>query len=161
MANEPKTWRRGPKTPSAKKKSVQEAENTKIARFASVAPSLTLWREPIEEERIGERLRTKPGSGLYYEFDNGLFQTSDEDVILWFIDHLGFRVDFHPLPQVGDWWEAHEFFRKETTEILSPTKKERLRRSEVDEIIGKESKELAKTVETPETSVPEVVKRIG
>lgn len=141
---------------SAEKKTQQEQENAKTARFTSSVPNLVLWKESIEEERIGERLRTKPGSGLCYEFDNGLFQTSDEEVILWFIEHPSFRNDFHPLPQVGDWWEAHGFFKKEATEILSPTQKAKLRKDEVDKIIGKESSELAKSVESPQT-----VKRIG
>lgn len=151
----------------ARRKSKADEDNALIARFISATANLVLWKKPIEEEVIGTRIRTKAGSGYAIEFQNGQYQTNKQEDIIWMIERpdlkaLGvpntFRSDYHPLPMPGDWWEAHEFFRKNTKEVLSPTKKSQLREEEKKKIIEPLAETMVKEMESSE---PETATRVG
>jgi hypothetical protein len=163
---EAKPLRKAGQSPKIKARRAKiDEENARIARFISPTRNLVLWKEAIEEEVIGTRTRTKPGSGVAIEFINHRYETNNQETILWLVQHDGFRNDFHPLPVVGDWWEAHEFFKKDQREVLNPTQKAKLRKDEIDKIIAPLSREMAKqineTVEQIAKSTPQTVQTIG
>jgi len=149
MSEKKKTWRRGPPTPSAKRKSALEEENAKIARFVTETKNnFVLWIDPIVEIQTRTGFRTDEKSGYAIEFTDGFFQTNKEEEIKILINHPGFRSDFHPLPVSGDWWEREGFFKKQTKEYLSPTQRTKVRKKEGEKVIEGLSQDLAKTVGT-------------
>lgn len=151
-----KTWVSGPKTPSAKRKSLLEEENAKIARFATETRNLVLWKDPIVEIQTRTGFRTDEKSGYAIEFVDWKFETKKLEDIEWLINHDGFRDGtFHPVPVPGDWWEANGFFKKDSREFLSRTTRQKILKKEGDKVIEGLSQELAKTVGTITSSTEE------
>lgn len=156
MSEKKKTWRRGPQTPPAKRKSALEAENAKIARFATETRNLVLWKEPILEVQTRIGFRTEEKSGYAIEFVDWKFETKKPEDIEWLINHDGFKDGtFHPVPVSGDWWETNGFFKKDNREFLSRTQRTKIHKKEGDKVIEGLSKELASTVGTITTSTEE------
>jgi len=123
-----------------------EEENAKIARFISPTRELVLWIDPLLEERTPTGFKTNRESGYAIEFQDGLFQTNKPEEIETLINHSGFRNDFHPLPVAGDWWETNGWFKRDKREVLTPTQKAKIRKTEGDKVIAQQASQLAKTI---------------
>lgn len=113
----------------------------------------------VDIEDIKKRLSEKLGhTATDAEAIKEARPVMNERFILWMTEHGEFRRGFHPLPQAGDWWEAHDFFRSDTKEVLSPTKKFQLRQDERDKITGAAAQEA---ITEMGASGPQAVTTIG